>query len=172
MKFLSWMALHQKCPIGFSMILHMNHAEKIIMLEDLAGEAAEVVRPLKKDSYIDFPTDEFYSASHEFCNDLKELGYAATMMASAQTTLDLLYLFLDMNHLGYHPVIVREWFKTAYVFFGSNSHMFRRVLALFEMYTQEGAVYPERTFVYKCLMYDSLPTWCKEPWRSLKKTGE
>lgn len=165
MKFLSWMALHQMCPIGFSMILHMNHAEKIIMLEDLAGEAAEVVRSLKKDSYIDFPPDEFYSASHEFCNDLKELGYAATMMASAQTTLDLLYLFLDMNHLGYHPVIIREWFKTAYVFFGSNSHMSRRVLALFEMYAQEGAVYPERTFVYKCLMYDSLPTWCKEPLR-------
>jgi len=166
MKFLLWMAGHQMCPVGFSMILHMNRAEKIIMLDDLPREAAKVIHSLKNDSYIDFPPDEFYSSSLEFCNDLKTLGYASTMMASARTTLDLLYLFLDMNHLGYHPMIVWKWFETAYVYFGANSCMSRRVLALFEMYTREGAVYPEKTFVYKSLKYDSLPAWCKEPLRT------
>lgn len=166
MKFLLWMAGHQMCPIGFSMILHMNHAEKTVMLDDLPGEAAEVIRSLKNDSHTDFPPDEFYSASLEFCNDLKVLGYAHTMMDSARTTLDLLYLFLDMNHLGYHPIIVWKWFETAYVCFGTNYCMSRRVLALFEMYTQEGAVYPEKTFVYRGLMYDSLPGWCKAPLRA------
>ena len=165
MKFLLWMAGHRMCPFGLSMILHMNRAEKIIMLDDLPMEAAEVIQALKHDSHIDFPPDEFYSASLEFCNELKTLGYAGTMMHSARATLDFLYLFLDMNHLGYDPVIVWKWFETAYVYFGMNHHMSRRVLALFEMYTQEGTVYPERTFVYKCLMYDSLPVWCKEPLR-------
>lgn len=166
MKFLLWMAEHQMCPIGYSMILHMNRAEKIIMLDTLPREAAEVIHALKDDSLIDFPPDEFYSASREFCNDLKALGYSVTMIASARTTLDLLYLFLDMNHLGYDPTIVWKWFETAYVCFGTNSCMSRRVLALFEMYTQEGAVYPEKTFVYRSLMYDSLPEWCKEPLRT------
>jgi integrase len=141
----------------------MNNVNKIIMLHDLPKEAVKTIQDLGDSSRIDFPPDEFLSASQEFCIDLKELGYSATMMNTARITLDLLYLFLDMNHLGYDPGIAWKWFETAGVCFGTNIKMSRRILALFEMYTQEGAVNPDKYFVYKRLMYDYLPAWCKEP---------
>lgn len=162
-KFLFWMAGRHVCTVGLPLVLHADRAGKLIMLGELPEADAETVRCLGNESYSVFPPDEFYSASQEFCNSLKELGYASTMNTSAKATLELLYLFLDMNHLGYHPVIAWKWFETAGVCFGTNSCMSRRVLALFEMYIQEGIIRPERTFVYKGLLFDSLPAWCQKP---------
>ena len=113
--------------------------------------------------YHDFPPEEFYEATLEFCSDLEALGYAGTMKHATRATFDLLFLFLDMNHLGYDPAVARIWFDHAgYSCFGSNLKMSRRLLALFEMFTEEGGVRPEKTFVYKPLLCDSLPEWCRD----------
>lgn len=160
---LSWMAEQQLCPTGFSMLLFMGRAKKTVMLDCLPQETSEKIRTIGTECYQDFPPEEFYTASLEFCRDLEQLGYASTMMSSARATLDLLYLFLDINQLGYSPEVAGGWFEeTGKSCSGCNVKMSRRILALFEMFTQEGTVRPEKTFVYKPLLCDQLPEWCRE----------
>lgn len=163
MNLLSWMAEQQLCPAGFSMLLFMGHAKKTAMLDSLSQETSEKIRIIGTECYQDFPPEEFYTASMEFRRDLEQLGYAGTMMSSARATLDLLYLFLDINQLGYSPDIAGCWLEqTGESCFGSNAKMSRRILALFEMFTQEGIVRAEKTFVYRPLLCDLLPEWCRE----------
>lgn len=160
---LQWMSGKQICPIGFAMLLFMGRVRKIVMLEDLPEEARIQIHDIGAASYHDFSPNEFYEASIEFCCDLEVLGYASTMRTNARSTFDLLYLFLDMNHLGYDPTIAKIWFAhTGRSSFGTNLMMSRRVLSLFEMFTLEGTVRPEKKFVYKPLLCDQLPEWCLE----------
>lgn len=113
-------------------------------------ETSEKIRAIGTECYQDFPPEEFYAASIEFRRDLEQLGYAGTMMGAAKATLDLLYLFLDINQLGYSPAVAGCWFEqTGESCFGSNAKMSRRILALFEVFTQEGTVRAEKNFVYR-----------------------
>ena len=163
MSLLSWMSHHQVCPIGFSMLLFMDHAKKAVMLQDLPSDAGIQVHDIGVSCYHDFPPEEFYEATLEFCHDLEALGYAGTMKLTARATFDLLFLFLDMNHLGYDPTVARIWFDNAgHSCFGSNMKMSRRLLALFEKFTEEGVIRPEKKFTYKPLLSAQLPEWCRE----------
>ena len=161
MEFLSWLASRGKCTRGFSLLLFNNRAEKALSLESMPPESAKAVLELKEPSFRDFPPEEFYEAAAEFCADLDEFGYARTMMLTSRTTFDLLFVFLDMNRLGYDPAIAREWFRTAHVFFGANSCMVRRTLSLFEDFTQNGKAHPEVRFIYKKKLCESLPEWSR-----------
>ena len=161
MEFLSWLAARGRCTRGFSLLLFKNRATKVLTLENMPSESAKSVLELKEPSFRDFPPKEFYEATVDFCNDLEGFGYAQTMMVTSRTTLDLLFVFLDMNRLGYDPVIAREWFKTAHVFFGSNSDMSRRVIMLFEGFIQEGRAHPEIRFIYKKKLCEFLPEWSR-----------
>ena len=160
---LSWMSAKELCPIGFSMLLYMNRADKVLMLDDLPDEVAATVKGIGATSRYDFPPEDFLGASNDFLANLNSLRYSSTMKQSAKATLEMLYLFIDMNDLGYDPVIASLWFEeTGISCFGSNAKMSRRILALFELFTQEGGVLAEKTFTYKPLLCDSLPEWCME----------
>lgn len=163
MTLLAWMAGQGLCSPGLSILLKTNLAEKTVSLDVLPKKSLKIMMQLKKTSIRDFPADEFYTATNEFCKDLEDLGYKDTMMSTARTTLDLLYVFLDMNSFGYSPVIAREWFAAVSSSFGTNFKMSRRVLSLFESFTEEGAVHAENYYFYGKKMCDCLPDWCRNP---------
>ena len=161
--FLLWMAEMKLCPTGFSMLLSMNHAEKAAMLDDLSSEASLKVREIGGTSYKDFPPTEFLDASVDFIRDLEKLGYADTMLTTARLVLDMLFLFLDMNHIGYIPDIASVWYaETGDMCFGKNKLMARRILGLFAVFTEEGSVRADIHFTYKPLLSEELPAWCRE----------
>ena len=163
---LSWMAAKKLCPIGLSLLLHMNRADKVLMLNDLPDEVATTIRDIGATCRFDFPPEDFLEASNDFLVDLNNLRYSDTMKQSAKATLEMLYLFIDMNDLGYDPIIASLWFEEAGAScFGSNAKMSRRILALFELFTQEGCVQAEKTFTYKPLLCDNLPEWSMEALR-------
>lgn len=161
MRFLEWLSKKQFCPVGFAMLLFQDRAKKTVLFDAMPEPAKKILSELKTYSYEDFPPDEFYPATEEFCKDLEQLGYATTMLHTARYTLDLLYLFLDMNGLGYSPEASRLWFESAAVLFGKNAKMSRRVLSLFEEFSKEGSINAERTFRYLPLLFDAIPEWCK-----------
>ena len=163
MNLLVWMAEQELCSPGLSLLLKTNLADKVLSLKDLPQKSVKIMMQLRESSLHDFPPDEFYEATEEFCNDLKDLGYKDTMMTTARTTLDLLYAFLDMNNFGYNPDIAREWFLSASASFGTNFKMSRRVLSLFESFVEEGAVHADKTYFYGEKLCDSLPDWCRNP---------
>ena len=160
--FLRWLSEKEACPIGFSMLLFMNHAEKVFMLRDFSNGTALYISAVGASCLMDFSPEEFYTASLDFCMELESLGYADTMKTTARTALDLLYLFLDMNRLGYDPKLVNEWFHEKGDFcFKKNKYMARRIFALFEVFTKEGTIITTCYFTYRPLLCDGLPDWCK-----------
>lgn len=161
MGFLEWLSEEQLCPSGFAMLLFQGRMKKVFFIEEMPEPAGKIISGLKTQSYEDFPPDEFRLAAREFRNDLEQLGYAATMLHAADYTLDLLYLFLDMNSLGYTPKISWLWFESAAVFFGTNAKMSRRILSLFEDFSELGSVNAEKTFRYGSILFDTIPEWCR-----------
>ena len=162
MDLLAWMATGNLCPRGFSMLLFMSRAEKVLSCDDFPQEMSFKLKHIGNSRYLDFPPDEFYLASLGFREELERYGYASTMMSSSNATLDLLYLFLDMNHLGYNSELGSIWFGKAADCFGTNRFLARRVLGLFDEYIREGALCPNHIFTYKPLLCDRLPAWCRE----------
>ena len=160
--FLRWLSEKGACPIGFSMIFFMNHAEKVFMLSDFSNDTASYIKEIGTYSLADFSPEEFYTASLDFCTELDNLGYADTMRTTSRTALNLLYLFLDMNQLGYAPEVANEWFREkGNCCFKKNKHMARRIFALFDVFTKEGAIIANHYFAYRPLLCDGLPDWCK-----------
>lgn len=162
MKFLEWLSEKHLCPPGFAMLLFQGRWEKVLFIDEMPETAGKTISELKAKSYEDFPPDEFHLAAGEFCKELKQLGYAGTMLHTACYTLDQLYLFLDMNRLGYTPEVGWLWFESAAVFFGTNVGMSRRILSLFEGFTREGNVNAEKTFRYHPVLFDTIPKWCRQ----------
>lgn len=78
-------------------------------------------------------------------------------------TLTLLFVFLDMHNLGYTPRIAWIWYEEVKPLLRSNWAMSRRVLKLFEQFTQEGDITPQTTYTYKPTRFDQMPDWCRKP---------
>lgn len=160
-KLLYWMHRQGKCTAGFAMILEQNHASKVLLLKDLPKEDVSSIIISQESSGNDNSLSQYLDDATEFRSILKEYGYANTMMTCAKTTLDLLFLFLDMNHLQYNQTTADIWFRNVSSFFGTNFHMSKRVLSLFEGYVRNGSVNPTNISLGRNLLYDSLPEWCR-----------
>lgn len=161
MRFLEWLSGERLCPSGFAMLLFQGRMKKVFFIDGMPEATGKNLSELKMQSYGDFPPNEFHLAAREFCKDLEQAGYAATMRHTACYTLDLLYLFLDMNGLGYTPEVGWLWFESAAVFFGTNAKMSRRILSLFEDFSEQGRVNAEKTFRYGPILFDTIPEWCR-----------
>ena len=107
-----------------------------------------------------FPTEDLLSAIDSFINTLKNHYYSYTSLKTAKHVLIVLYLFLEIHQLGYHSHIVRVWFSEMQLFFSKDWRSWRRLLMLFDQYTQYGNIIPEEKFTYKQLGLHMLPEWC------------
>jgi site-specific recombinase XerD len=157
---LYYMNRQGKCTVGFALLLNNLRFSKILSLNELPETDTSDILLLKEES-LEFLASEFWEAVQEFKVIIDGYGYADTMKNSCDCTLSLLFLFLDMHELGYHPEIVDIWFRNASHFFGTNWKMSRRVIKLFEKFTKEGCIFPQHKFTYGSLIYDSIPDWCK-----------
>ena len=79
-----------------------NKKIKVLLLKDLPKENVSSIIISQESSGNDNSLSQYLDDATEFRSILKEYGYANTMMTCAKTTLDLLFLFLDMNHLQYN----------------------------------------------------------------------
>lgn len=160
--FLKWMAEESICPYGVSLLLSYNWIEKILLFSEISGDEQAFFIRCGKTALESFPPDAFMETVSSFLNELKNLGYASTMMSAANSTLNLLYLFLDMNHLGYSHEISMNWFSNCSNVFGTNAAMSRRVLMLFSVFVSDGKLTGlQCTFCYMPRGLDKCPDWCR-----------
>ncbi len=157
MRFLEWLSGERLCPSGFAMLLFQGRMKKVFFIDEMPEATREILSALKIQSYKDFSPDEFHLAAKEFCKDLEQAGYATTMRHTACYTLDLLYLFLDMNHLGYTPKASWLWFESVAGLLGTNAKMSRRILSLFEDFSEQGNINAEKTFRYGSIFLIQYP---------------
>lgn len=159
---LRYYAQMEECSIGYSLILNKLLIHQVIFLSDMSTEQVNEIDSLREES-LDFPPTKFWDACQGFQSAIEKYRYADTMRTCSLHTLTLLFLFLDMHNLGYTPKIAWIWYEEVKPLLKSNWAMSRRVLKLFEQFTQEGYITPQTTYTYKPTGFDQLPDWCKKP---------
>lgn len=83
------------------------------------------------------------------------------MKATYNKGMDLLYLFLEMNHLPYTYEAAWLWYQEIKPFFGTEHYIIRRALSLIEQKLRIGATDLSTVFSRKPNAFESLATWCK-----------
>ncbi len=148
-----------KCPEGFHLYLNDNHAAYVRQLDQFSTKNQGIILSAAKES-MEFPVDEYRTAVEDFISQLEGKKYASTSKKVAREVLLLLYLFLDINGLGYHPAITEAWFDELKPVLPRCWSSWRRALSLFDEYTRNGGFYTER-FIFSSSTFDSLPEWMK-----------
>lgn len=159
---LRYYAMMGKCNIGYSLILNKLLIHQVIVLSDMSDDHVNEIDFLREES-LDFPSTEFWDICQKFQGVIEKYRYADTMRTCCLHTLTLLFLFLDIHNLGYTPRIAWIWYEEVEHLLGTNWAMSRRILKLFEQFTQEGYINPQNIYTYKPTYFDQLPDWCKEP---------
>lgn len=160
-RMLRYFSCTKQLSAGYSVILNKQFLHQVIKLSDLPESTRERIQELRGES-MDFPASEFRDAADGFQCLLEGCRYSSTIRKCSMHVLTLLFLFLDMHGLGYMPEISWIWFENAKPLLLSNWKMHRRTLKLFEEFTQNGDVQPEKVYTYKPNGYEQLPDWCRE----------
>lgn len=158
-RFFEFMYYKKECPAGFCFYLHDNYAPYVGTLTSFSPASREQITTYAEES-LAFPTEDLLSAIDSFIETLKNHYYSYTSLKTAKHALIVLYLFLEIHQLGYHPHIVTVWFSEMQLFFSKDWRSWRRLLMLFDQYTQYGNIIPEEKFTYKQLGLHMLPEWC------------
>lgn len=158
---LQFMAEKNLCGHGLGWYPYYRMQNRILLYSDLTADQIERLEAARIES-LEFPSEEFATVIPDFLNRITLLGYSNSPQKTARYTLQNLLLFLEMNGLGYHPVIASIWLENERNRIHSSGwKQSRRILNLFEIYTVEGDVIPQMHFRNKPLLSDGLPTWCK-----------
>lgn len=147
------------CPMNCSLVLKCQIYPHIGALSEFSAENRRV---LDKIADVTLSADEFNKTITPFIELLEAHGYVGTTLTLARHALTALYLFLDMHFLGFHQDIMWIWFAEINKTLGCSWRHWRRVLKFYEDYTLTGDIHPDGKYKYDPIMYDELPSWCRE----------
>lgn len=101
-----------------------------------------------------------------FLESLSTKKYGLSVMKYSRHILSLLYIFLDMHHLGINEVILWKWFEQVKPLLGTNWKQARRTLCQFWIFLSTGEIYTGFTGDPATAdTLESLPDWCSVPLR-------
>lgn len=147
------------CPMNCSLVLKCQIYPHIGALSEFSADSRRV---LDKIADVTLSADEFYKTITPFIELLEAHGYVGTTLNLARHALTALYLFLDMHFFGFHQDIMWIWFAEINRTLGHSWRHWRRVLKFYEDYTLTGDIHPDGKYKYDPIMYDELPSWCRE----------
>lgn len=149
------------CPENFHLLLNSDLYPQILRLADFPDFAKDIIQKASVES-LDFPADEFWDTISPFKEVLNRHGYVGTTLYLADHALTVLYLFLDIHSLGFHPDIMWTWFSEIKKNLGHSWLHWRRVLKTYEDYTLYGDILPDSKYQYEASSFDLLPDWCSQ----------
>ena len=147
------------CPMNYSLVLKCQIYPHIGSVSELSAENRRV---LDKITDVTLSADEFHKTITPFIEFLETHGYVGTTLNLARHALTALYLFLDMHYFGFHQDIMWIWFAEINRTPGHSWRHWRRVLKFYEDYTLTGDIHPDGKYKYNPIMFDELPSWCRE----------
>ena len=148
------------CPMSYVLVFDCQIFPHIGLLSDFSDESLTVLRNITS---VAMSVDSFYNSIVPFIELLETHGYVGTTLKLAKHALTALYLFLDMNQLGFHQDIMWIWFAEIRKTMGTSWLHWRRVLKFYEDYTLTGDIHPNGKYRYQPISFDKLPLWCREP---------
>lgn len=149
------------CSENFHLVLDSDLYPHILKLEDFPDSAKDIIQKVSAES-LDFPVDEFRETIPAFKAVLSSHGYVGTTLCLADHALTVLYLFLDIHSLGFHPDIMWAWFSEIKKNLGHSWLHWRRVLKTYEDYTVYGDILSDSKYQYEASSFDLLPGWCSQ----------
>ena len=147
------------CPMNYSLVLKCQIYPHIGSVSEFSAENRRV---LDKITDVTLSADEFHKTITPFIEFLETHGYVGTTLNLARHALTALYLFLDMHYFGFHQDIMWIWFAEINRTPGHSWRHWRRVLKFYEDYTLTGDIHPDGKYKYNPIMFDELPSWCRE----------
>lgn len=157
---LKFYAVQRRINIGLSVAMNKLLIPQIIIFDNLPQGDREKLILLKSES-LEISFEGMWDVINTFLLILEQHNYSNTIKRCAKHTLSLLFIFLDMNDLGYMPEISWIWFNNVKPFLLSSWKMCRRTLRQFEEYICKGIIRPERVFMYRDTRFEKLPNWCQ-----------
>lgn len=158
---LQFWAAEGLCPENFHLLLNSDLYPQILRLADFPDSAKDIIQKASVES-LDFPASEFRDTISPFKEALSRHGYVGTTLYLADHALTVLYLFLDIHSLGFHPDIMWAWFSEIKKNLGHSWLHWRRVLKTYEDYTLYGDILPDSKYQYEASSFDLLPDWCRQ----------
>jgi site-specific recombinase XerD len=159
-RFFEFMSDQHKCPVGYAIFLDDKYAPYVGDLNTFDESLKARISAVADESQT-FPANKFLVAVNGYIGDLKLHGYGATSLKTAKHALIVLYLFLDIHSLGYHPEVASAWFSGVIPLLPSNWKHWRRLVYLFTEFYENGDIIPSRKYTYGLTSIDVLPEWCR-----------
>ena len=147
------------CPMNYSLVFNCQIYPHI---GEVSGFSDQNRMVLDKITDVTMSADEFYKSVTPFIELLESHGYVGTTLKLARHALTALYLILDMHFFGFHQDIMWIWFAEISRTIGHSWLHWRRVLKFYEDYTLSGDIHPDGKYRYNPVVFDELPSWCKE----------
>ena len=150
--FLRYLADNGRCSFGLSIALSKRLIPHIIRI---SGDELRACTA---------PDDQMISWEDilRFLSDMRETRYRATALKSSKHILSLLYIFLDMHHVGLSDSVAWYWFYKLKPHLGSNYQQHRRSLYQFLLFLETGKITTSVTGdPRKVNPVEALPEWQK-----------
>lgn len=163
--FLRYCSSKGLCSDGLAMALNKLLIPQIVSLNDTSIIASE-----ENQRKITL------SELERFLDALSAKKYGRSVMKYSRHILSLLYIFLDMHHLGINEVILWKWFEQIKPLLGTNWKQARRSLCQFWIFLTTGEIYTGFTGDPAAVdTLESLSDWCLVPLKQylslLKREG-
>lgn len=169
--FLAWLADKKICGYGLSKYLYFAHQGKLILMDELPSKQKEILERRRAES-MDFPSAEIPELIRDFLFILRGYQYSEITLKPYENTLWQLFLFLDMNGLGYHPDIADAWIETRKKPYDSSPDKSRRAVLLFRQFIENNGIYPQAVFQNPGALTGCIPDWCAQPVKEFLETKE
>lgn len=149
------------CRKGMGWFCQYRRTDKVAFYENFSEEQRTHIERHRKES-LEFPLIDLIDAEEGFLEAFAKHRYNSHATVFARQFIEPLYVFLDMNELGYEPEIARIWLEhLGTKAFKTNCVSIRRMMDLFNQYIADGDISPGSVARYKPLMFDGLDEWCK-----------
>lgn len=156
--FLRYLADMGDCTAGLYWYFHYYHEKWLLCPRDLTLEQhTRIEAACAKNKPI--PLIQYQDAFEHYLVELKEIGYQSAVLIHSRRAFQLLFVFLEMGHLGYHKAIADIWYEANETNLGSAKHMIKRTLQMFGDYIKDGLL--RVTHVYRSSSPENAPEWGK-----------
>ena len=146
---------------GFTLLVDAMTLKKGYCWNSVGAEVVTALRDEQAGGTRFIASDDYLDLVERLAKEHREQGYSRKVLCSVSHFGNLLYLFMDINGLGYDPQVGRVWEASmeASLSYGEFSPCRRVVMLLKQSF--EGIEHDlSRPFVFKETLRDRLPKWC------------
>ncbi len=147
------------CPVPYGMMFDDSIHPQVAAISSFSEENKLRIQSLSATKGMS--AENFIASSSIFQNEIEGAKYQNTQIKSSGHILKALYLFLVRNGLDYTPEISCIWFDEIRPTLGKSWRHWRRILKLFELYSEHGRLFSGTRYTYRPESTETLPEWCR-----------